>query len=139
MARKLGKKTPAPDPFAAIPFVGQNVEARSDSQGLIQLRMTLKPEPGVSHWLAHKLGMTRDARVNLDRRGSFFWSQIDGRRTLHDIERAMRERESLRRRESREAVVLFVKMLMSRRLIWLKSPLPDGAATENKDTPYVIH
>ncbi len=83
--------------------------------------------------------MKRDMRVNLDKHGSFFWRLIDGQRTLHEIERVLREHESLQRRESREAVVLFVKMLMNRRLIWLKTPLPDTVAREDKDRPYVIH
>jgi hypothetical protein len=61
-------------------------------------------------------------RVNLDANGTAFWRQIDGRRSLRDIECVVRQQTQQDRKESEKATVLFTKMLMLRHLIYLVVP-----------------
>ena len=108
------------DPLLAIPIRNQLAEHREDSRGCYQIRMRLKPEPGLKAYLARTLGFHRDVRVDLDERGSYFWAQIDGRRSLQAIEKDLRQRFALDPEESRRATLLFTKALMVRHLILLK-------------------
>lgn len=107
------------DPFAAVPLRNPLAEGREDRDGCLQLRMRIPPKPGLGARLAGRLGYHRDLRVNLDERGSFFWSLVDGRRDLAGIEQALRERFSLEREESNKATLLFTRMLMMRHLVLL--------------------
>ncbi len=107
------------DPFDAVPVRNELAEWREDSRSCYQLKMRLPPKPGVGGRLSEKLGLHRDVRVDLDSRGSFFWSQIDGRQNLRAIEKKIRDQFSLKPQESREATLLFTKTLMLRHLIQL--------------------
>src|SRR5690554_2305523 len=103
-------------------MIADGVEAREDSQGCLQLRRCVEPGRGLGGFLAERLGFRRPLRVNLDATGTLFWKQIDGRRSLREIERIVRQRAGLEREDSEKAVVLFTKMLMLRRLVNLKLP-----------------
>lgn len=111
---------PARDPFLAIPRVADNVEAREDSSGCLQLRKSLAPRPGIGARIARRLGIHRHIRVNLDELGTLYWRQIDGRRSLREIEACIGEAASLDKAESERATLVFTKMLMLRYLIELQ-------------------
>lgn len=117
------------DPFAAAPLIAEDVEVRVDSQGLFQVRKTPPPKRSLASSLAQRLGLQRHVRVNLDAYGTLFWRQIDGRHTLRDIERLIRQQTQQNAKESEKATILFTKMLMLRRLIHLMMPKQgeDGA------------
>jgi hypothetical protein len=108
------------DPFDAIPLVADGVESKTDLKGRLQLRKEIKPKPGLSERLARRLGFRRDIRINLDENGSLFFQSIDGRRSLKDIERSLRAKWGLSEEKSKNAVVLFTKMLMVRHLMYLQ-------------------
>lgn len=108
------------DPFEAVPVKNEHAEFLEDSQSCYQLKMRLSSKPGFLGRLSERLGLHRDVRVDLDSRGSFFWSQVDGSQDLRSIEKKIREQFSLSLQESREATILFTKMLMLRHLIQLE-------------------
>ena len=49
------------------------------------------------------------------------WELVDGRRTLGAIERRIREEWDLDEKDSKRALVAFIKMLMSRDLVQLRA------------------
>ena len=119
-------KTPATrkDPFAACPVHAPYVEAR-EIDGKVQVRLQPPPSAGRGGWrasLARRLTMFPFRLVCLDELGTFYWKQVDGRRTLAEIERRLRDHARLEPGQSRDAVVVFTKMLMRRSLIALKLP-----------------
>jgi len=120
---------PGRDPFAAVPVRNELAEHKEDSQSCYQLRMRLPPGEGMGSRLANKLGLHKDVRIDLDKHGSFFWSQVDGRQDLHTIEAKLRDQFSLNETESREATLQFTKSLMLRHLIHLDI----GGSEEQRD------
>ena len=103
------------DPFEAVPIKNESAECRLDSRSCGQIRMPLESSKG----LKRRLGFKRDMRIDLDPRGTFYWSQIDGSQDLRSIEKKLRKEFSLEADESRTATILFTKMLMLRHLIHL--------------------
>jgi hypothetical protein len=110
------------DLFAAVPFVAEGVEAREDSHGMLQVRGMPPRKPGLASSLARRFGLQRPVRANLDAYGTAFWRQIDGRRSLRDIECVIRQQTQQDQKESEKATILFTKMLMLRHLIYLAVP-----------------
>jgi hypothetical protein len=122
------------DPFDAVPIKNEQAEIRKDSQGCYQVRLRLKPKPGIASYLANKLGFHRDLRVDLDQHGSYFWAQVDGHRDLRAIEKKLRKRFSLEPDDSRKATLMFTKMLMLRHLVVLDvGQDPSGDDTQHPD------
>jgi hypothetical protein len=107
------------DPFAAIPHIAPHVRARTGVDGLVQIKRTPPAGRGLRGFLARYLGFHLTTRIDLDERGSFFWSRIDGVRDLRAIEGELRACYNLGDQESKDAVILFTKMLMRRGLILL--------------------
>jgi hypothetical protein len=120
-----------PDPFAACPVRIPFVRARADRQGRLQLKHSPPPGHGVRGFFARYFRLFRGRRIFLDERGSFFWNLIDGRHTLAEIERELARHYDLETQQSRDAVILFTKMLMRRGLIGLK--LPSTGATNTRE------
>jgi hypothetical protein len=108
---------PARDPFDAIPVRGENVDTKLDSLSCAHIRMRARPGRSAASRLAFRLGFHRDLRVNLDAHGSFYWSLVDGRRDLHEIEQSIRAKFNLNAHESRKATLMFTKMLMMRHVL----------------------
>lgn len=123
--RRTGKSGPesgtgAWDPFAAIPHIADGVETREDSHGLLQIRKTVAQKPGLMASVARAFGIERRSRVILDAEGTMFWKQIDGRRSLREIEKAVCPLMPEDAGERGKAIILFTKMLMARDLIRLE-------------------
>lgn len=110
------------DPLDAIPHVSPGAEARANDEGIMQVRMVLPPKPGLNEFLARKLGMRRNFRLQLDEQGTFFWKQIDGQANLKEIVKRLRKKYNLKHEEAVKAVVIFTKMLMARYVIQLEVP-----------------
>ena len=110
---------PTRDPFDAVPVRSENAEARLDGRSCVQIRMRARPGISTASRLAFRLGFHRDIRVDLDRYGSRYWSLIDGRRSLGDIDRQIREEFGLNPEESQMSTLQFTKMLMMRHLVFL--------------------
>jgi len=119
-----------PDPFAALPVRTPFVRARADSQGCLQIKHSPPPGRGLRGLFARYFSLFPVRRIFLDERGSFFWNQIDGQHTLADIERALNQKYAMEAQQSRDAVILFTKMLMRRGLIGLKLPSASGKNQE---------
>ncbi len=125
----FGKKEPTSaigpphaDPFLAVAHLDAKAEARPDASGHLQIRRPLPERPGLSEFLARALGFRRAVRVNLDERGTFFWRQLDGKRSLGDIETLVRGRYELTTEDSRAATLVYTKALLLRHLIHLELP-----------------
>ena len=129
---------PLRDPFDAIPVRSENAEAKLDRQSCIQIRMRARPGKSAAARLVFRLGFHRDIRVNLDRYGSRYWALIDGRRSLGDIDRHIREEFGLQPDESHQATLLFTKMLMLRHLVFLDLGLA-GHRTDPAPREEVAH
>ena len=110
------------DPLAVTPAAEPDVETRPDEDDLLHLRRSFAPKPGLYGWLSRVMRYRHEVRVDLDERGTMFWRLMDGRRNLDTIAAAMSKRCDLDRSKAREAVIVFVKMLMTRRLVYLKVP-----------------
>jgi len=108
------------DPLAVTPSAEADVEARVDNKDLLQLRRRFATRGGLYGWLSRKLGYRHEVRVNLDEVGTRFWQLVDGRRSLDQIAATLGGEFDLERSKAREAVILFTKMLMTRRLVYLK-------------------
>ena len=128
---------PMRDPFDAVPVRSDNAETREDRQSCGQIRMRQRPGPGLMSRLAHRFGFHRDVRVNLDTHGTYYWSLVDGRRDLREIEQSMRAKFNLDADESRKATLLFTKTLMMRHVLHLdqgaRNGANDTAATEGNE------
>lgn len=111
-------------PFTAIPHAAPGVETRREDRGGVQLRQAMPEARGLKGWMARTLGMARFRRLDLDERGAVFWELIDGSRDLAEIENALRKRFGFDEAESRDAVILFTKMLMRRG--WIALDLQAG-------------
>jgi len=118
----LASETEVWDPFAAVPMIAEGVEVREDSQGMVQLRGTPPQRSGFAASLSRRLGFQRYIRANLDANGSLFWKQIDGQRSLREIEGIVRRETQQDQETTEKAVILFTKMLMQRHLICLALP-----------------
>lgn len=126
-----GKRSAPPPrrahPLKAIALPGENVEWHEAPDGKIHLRGHF-PRRGFA---ARIFGSEKLVQAVLDDRGSFFWSLLDGQRDLLEIAGRLASRFSLDTAASREATVLFVKMLMRRGLLRLQlfpAGVPDPAA-----------
>ncbi len=129
-----GKMSTAPPPrshpLKAIALPGENVEWREAPDGRIHLRGRF-PRRGFA---ARIFGSEKLVQTVLDDRGSFFWSLLDGRRNLLEIAGRLGARFSLDNAASREATVLFVKMLMRRGLLRLQLS-PTGVPASHTTKP----
>lgn len=132
------KPKPAPEvpenrahPLEAIPIRSGKVEQRRSDRGEIHLLGTF-PHTGLFGRLMPK--SERTVQVALDDKGSFFWSLLNGQRDLFEISDKLQSRFSLEESESREATILFVKMLMRRGFIRLKfHPVRGGQPNPNEE------
>ncbi len=113
---------PHTDPFLAVAHLDSKAQVRHDSSGHLQIRRPLPERPGPSEFLARALGLRRAVRVNLDERGTFFWRQVDGKRSLGEIETLVRGRYELTAQDSRAATMVYTKALLLRHLIHLELP-----------------
>lgn len=118
------------DPFRAVPVANTGIKSKQDGRGRLQLKAVAPPRPGLAGFAALKLKMRKPLRVNLDERGSAFWRRVDGRRTLREIEKALRREFSIEKKECQKAVIEFTKMLMERGLIALKMDPEKGHAKD---------
>jgi len=124
----MNSTRPAQDPLdkalLAVPETEPATEAKPDNTGLIHLRRRV-PAP---KWFPRWLPAGHWVRVALDQRGTWFWKQIDGRRSLLTLAERMAREFDLNPEESRAAVVSFTKMLMLRHLVVLRTNSPRNPA-----------
>lgn len=113
---------PHTDPFLAVAHLDPKAEVRKDTNGHLQIRRKLPDRPGLSEFLARTLGFRRALRINLDERGTFFWNQVDGKRSLGQIETQVRTYYELEAQESKTAIILYTKALLLRHLMHLELP-----------------
>jgi hypothetical protein len=117
-------------PLEAIPLRSENVQQRKSSQGELHLRGNF---PRTGWWGRLMPKSKRTVQIALDEKGALFWSLINGQRNLFAISSQLQARFDLGEAESREATILFVKMLMRRGFLQLKfHPVRGGTPTAKK-------
>jgi hypothetical protein len=117
-----GKEKANSHPLDAVPVIPEEVEHAVDNRSQVQIR---RPRPQPEGWrgcLTRRMRFRGDFRLNLDERGSFFWNQIDGRRSLREIALQLRQEYSLGDEESWDTTVKFTQTLMLRGVICLMVP-----------------
>ena len=119
--RKKAQGPVISDPFAVIPVQPENVDQRTDSHGMIHLRLRHEPR-GFAKTVARWLRYDYARKIELDEHGSFYYQYVDGRTPLDVIVERMAEHLEVERKEAEEAVVLFTKKLMTMNMIALKVP-----------------
>ena len=107
------------DPFAVVPIVPENVESRTDAEGLVHLRVTPRLT-GFKKKLADWLRQDYSQRLALDEVGTQFFNLIDGQRRLKDIADEMAAVSDRPRKDIESGIILFTKQLMTRHMIVLK-------------------
>ncbi len=112
------------NPLDVVPAAEPDVEARADSADRLHLRRRFQPTGRIYRRVARLLRYRHEVRVTLDEQGTLFWRLMDGRRTLRSIAADMAATLDGAEDEARRAVILFVKLLMARHLIYLKVPMP---------------
>lgn len=121
--RKLQTELPViGDPLVVIPRVAKGVVVREASNGEYHLRKTYPPQGRVRKFLHRRLGWKRETYHNLDQRGTYFWKQIDGKRSVSDIMERLMKEWSITREEAMEASVVYIQHLMVRNLVVLEIP-----------------
>jgi hypothetical protein len=115
---------PARDPLLAIPHINQDVEARTDPDDHIHLRRVMPPKNRVDRFFLMITRTDRDYCLEFDDYGSYFWLQIDGRRDLHAIARAVAGHFGMSLDDARAATVRFTRDLMLRHMVHLEIPRP---------------
>ena len=118
------------NPFDVIPVVADNVEMKSDSHGLIHLRMKMQLA-GFRKKVADWCHYDYSRKVELDAYGTLYFSFVNGVNTLKVIVDGMVVKTQKSRKEVEEAVILFTKKLMTMNMILLVVP-QDGKKTVAK-------
>lgn len=112
------------NPLNAIPLKPDNVESKIDDDGCIHLKMTPPLGPfkrKIAKWMRHEYS----AKMTLDEYGSFFYSLVDGHKTLSFIVDAMAKKLGKSQKEMAPIVVTFTKSLMTRNMLALLIPDTD--------------
>ena len=112
----------ASDPLSAIPVAasGTSLEVLPGGGGLLRRRTS--DAVGVGAWFARAFGFERQRSYELDELGACFWTLIDGRRRLSEIQAALCRRHALTPEQARHAIVEFTAVLMRRNLLGLRVP-----------------
>lgn len=116
---------PSRDPLEAVPRPAPRVKAVSRGEDVLELQRRL---PSATRWgakIAKALHMQRFQRVKLDPLGSYYWKQIDGDTSLHDIAFALQRHTLQSLEECRSAVLVFTRDLMTRHMLQLKIDDPE--------------
>jgi hypothetical protein len=109
------------DPFAAVPMLPPNMEMRTDSRGMLRVRLH-QEATGFLRKVARVLGYRYTREIELDEQGTLYFKQIDGRKTLREIVAAMCDQMRGDPKETAGRVILFTKKLMTMNMILLKVP-----------------
>jgi hypothetical protein len=118
----LSTTTPQHDPLAAVPVIPPTVTAQTGADGRLRLWREVPPRTALGRLLARRLHWVRRRGVELDERGTRFWREIDGRRSLHAIARRLHVGLRTPYEESERAVIEFTRQLMLRGLVALRLP-----------------
>jgi len=117
------------DPFAVIPVVPPDVEVRTDSRGMIHLRLRHKIG-GMRQKIAGWMGYDYSRKIAMDEYGTYFFKMIDGMTTLRTIADRMDAQWKRGSAATDPGVILFTKKLMTMNMIELKVPRrEDGSSS----------
>ena len=120
------------DPLQAIPIVpdATRSEPLISRQGLLLFR-TDQPQGHIFGWLA-RLGWKRERVFELDAVGACFYHEVDGRRSLIEIQETLVTTFGFDEHTARKAVVAYTSQLMRRGLLVLQVA-PDTESARDYD------
>ena len=139
MARKIVNKklksiidVGVDNPLDMVPTLALGVEAKADQTKQLQVRRRMQPKPGFAAWFARQTGQSHEIRINLDEMGTFYFQQVDGRQDLAAIANALSRKFNLEHAKCREAVIQYSRLLIEKKLLYLKVPEHDAQAPESE-------
>ncbi|MCH2155634.1 MAG: PqqD family protein [Opitutales bacterium] len=113
------RQTGIKDPMKVIPMIPEEVEAKVDDAGCVQLRRKLVTKAGIGNWIAQRFQFDRYKRINLDLIGSAFWAEVDGQSNLAQILKKLMLRHDWKQEEAQKAIITYTSELMKRGLLVL--------------------
>lgn|GEM_PF-791628 len=119
------------DPFAVIPVRPDRVEVKTDSLGNIHLRLDATPDGSIGR-IAKRYGQDYSRKLELDRYGTEYYSQIDGETPLGTIIDRMARKFKKKRKQLEGGVMLITRKLMQMNFVVLKIPVDNE--TTNTET-----
>ncbi|MCC5877096.1 MAG: PqqD family protein [Candidatus Sumerlaeia bacterium] len=132
MPKKRKPEREAPtikDPLAVIPCRAPGVEIREAPNGEVHLRKSYLPQGKLRQFLHKNIGWRKERFHNLDDRGTFFWNQIDGERTVAEIIDLLVKEWSITREAALEASIVYIQALMIRNLVVLEIPKKEAGGS----------
>ncbi len=105
-----------------VPASGASLSALPGGGGVLSLRAAAPG--GVAGILVRKLRLERAVRVRLDEVGVYYWSKLDGERSLLEIQRELCAQFALPAADARRAIIEFTAALMRRSLLALRLEEP---------------
>lgn len=117
------------DPLAVIPLIPPTVEMRRDNRGLTHVRQTV-PVNRLRKKLAKVFGFDYSRTIELDDRGTLYFSLVDGKHTIREIIDGMTATLGRDPKEMEASVLQFTKKLMTLQMIVLQvTPSSQGKKT----------
>ena len=124
-----------PHPLDAVPIVPAETRAHPIAGNRLLLSRELPARDTARDRFARWLGIGRIRRAELCERGTCFWQAIDGTTSLRTIAQHLAIQWDVTEDDSRQACVLFTKMLMTRGLLALRLPgTPEQIKPGESDT-----
>lgn len=117
--------SPAAEPdlrraLQAVPVIMPHIEAQASPEGLIRIHRAVPAPHTWRERYAQRLGITRGTVIQLDRTGSWFWQQIDGRASLQALAGLLQTEFKMTAQEAEESTIAFAKLLLLRKLVGLR-------------------
>jgi len=109
-------------PLHAIPVRLPDTESRADSLGQLHLRRPIALRGPLDAWFRRILRLDTHVHLQLDKNGAAFWDLVDGSANLTKIAARLAETLQIEISAAQDSVVLFTKMLMTRRFLALQIP-----------------
>lgn len=109
-------------PLHAIPVRLPDTESRTDSRGQLHLRRPIALRGPLDAWFRRILRLDTHVHLELDENGAAFWALVDGRANLAKIATRLAETLRMEMSAAQDSVVLFTKMLVTRRFLALQIP-----------------
>lgn len=112
------------DPLCAVPVATATRVEPVPAGGLL-LYKSEPPRGRIAAFFGERLGFGRERRFELDEIGARFYREVDGRRSLAEIEAILVREFGLDESRARDAVIAFTGGLMRRGLLALSVAAPE--------------
>lgn len=109
----------SPDVLRKAKPVRNPAVQEEEADGIVVLRGPAVLKGLLGKWIAASVKETPMKQYELEEVGAFVWSQIDGKRSVESLGRALQAKYKMNRLEAEASLEAFLKMLAERGLITL--------------------